>query len=71
MTANCPECNSNLRRLKRRNYPMFTEDGTRTIEKTYSCEMCNCEYLKDGTEVELDRSQTITSGNTQGYHKTF
>ena len=48
---------------------MFTEDGTRTITKTYKCEMCNCEMLPDGTAIETDKRQTISSGGSQGYHK--
>lgn len=67
----CPECNSGLFRLKRRNYPMFTEDGKRTIEKTYECLMCNCEYLSNGTPVDVDKKQTLSSSGSHGYQKMY
>jgi hypothetical protein len=69
--AKCYDCGSSLYRLKRRTYPMFTDEGTKVITKTYQCEMCNAEFLADGTPVELDKKQTISSGFSQGYRKIF
>jgi hypothetical protein len=65
----CPECNSRITSLKRRCYHMFTEDGKRLTTKTYKCEMCACEMLPDGTSINTDRKQTVSSGGSQGYHK--
>jgi hypothetical protein len=48
---------------------MFTEDGKRLTTKTYKCEMCACEMLPDGTSINTDRKQTVSSGGSQGYHK--
>lgn len=67
----CYDCGSNVYKLKRRNYPMFNEDGTRDITKTYQCQMCYAEFLADGTPVEHDKKQTMTSCGSHGYHKLY